>query len=111
METLHQRASAAYQIVKKRFGYRFSPLLSYALFRSLRGVNTIGQQLDRVVFPRLRRTVIDKPIVIAGLPRTGTTFLQRFLHANRLGVGSPLWKMLYSSLYITTKDIYNRLPI
>ena len=37
------------------------------------------------------------PIVIGGLPRTGTTFLQRFLHDQKFGVGQNLFSQLFPS--------------
>jgi hypothetical protein len=54
--------------------------------------------VDPALFLRLRQTRIERPIVIIGNPRTGTTFLQRFLVEQRLGVGMELWRMLYPSL-------------
>ena len=35
------------------------------------------------------------PIVIGGLPRTGTTFLQRFLHEQKVGKGQTLFAQLF----------------
>jgi hypothetical protein len=54
--------------------------------------------LDYVFFPSVRKQKISKPIVIVGNPRSGTTFLQRFLCEQNFGVGMKLWKMLYPSL-------------
>jgi len=41
------------------------------------------------------RTV--SPIVIAGLPRTGTTFLHRYLHQQKVGIGQTLWEQMFPS--------------
>ena len=38
-----------------------------------------GMALDPLFFPKLRRTKVEKPIVLVGQPRSGTTFLQRFM--------------------------------
>ena len=47
--------------------------------RLLRAIVAIGMALDPVFFPRLARARANRPIVLVGNPRTGTTFLQRFL--------------------------------
>jgi len=36
--------------------------------------------------------------MIVGNPRSGTTFLHRYLVNNKIGVGSALWQMLYPSI-------------
>ena len=54
--------------------------------------------LDNVFFPRLRKTRANRPIVLVGNPRTGTTFLQRFLADEGFGSGMELFLMLYPSL-------------
>ena len=46
---------------------------------------------------RPRTVDVMNPIVIAGLPRTGTTFLQRFLHRNGVGKGQTLIEQLLPS--------------
>ena len=53
---------------------------------------------------------IINPIVIVGNPRSGTTFLHRYLVKNRIGVGSQLWQMIYPSITIQ-KIIKPILPI
>jgi omega-hydroxy-beta-dihydromenaquinone-9 sulfotransferase len=35
------------------------------------------------------------PILLVGPPRTGTTFLHRFLHDNGIGRGPKLWEMMF----------------
>ena len=54
--------------------------------------------LDHIFFPSLAGKKIEKPILIVGNPRSGTTFLQRFLSDNGFGTGSRLWKLIYPSL-------------
>jgi hypothetical protein len=53
--------------------------------------------IDNIIFPSLRKRKIKNPIIIVGNPRSGTTFLQRFLVKNGFGQGSQLWQMIYSS--------------
>ncbi len=63
---------------------------------------SLGMVLDHLFSPSLRKTRIQKPIVIVGNPRTGTTFLHRFLVQNGFGAGMRIWKMLYPSLVCQT---------
>lgn len=58
--------------------------------------------LDHIFFPSLRKKKIRSPIVIVGNPRSGTTFLQRFLVDNGFGTGSRLWKLIYPALSLQT---------
>jgi len=66
--------------------------------------------LDLILIPSLRKKRIKNPIIIVGNPRSGTTFLQRFLAENNFGQGSQLWQMIYSSI-ILQKLIKPILPI
>ena len=54
--------------------------------------------LDHLFFPSLGKKKIKSPIIVVGNPRSGTTFMQRFLVDNGFGTGSRLWKMIYPSL-------------
>ncbi|MBN2797877.1 MAG: sulfotransferase [Deltaproteobacteria bacterium] len=61
-------------------------------------VNQLGLRLDPLIWgppPPIRR-----PILILGNPRSGTTFLHRFLHQHRVATGVPLWRMLFPSLTV-----------
>jgi hypothetical protein len=49
---------------------------------------------------RFRKARANRPIVIVGNPRTGTTFLQRFMAAEGFGSGMELFLMLYPSLIL-----------
>ncbi len=82
----------------RRFGVWVPTFLVLCLVNVVRAVVTVGLALDHVFFPRFRRARIDRPIVIVGNPRTGTTFLQRFLTSNGVGAGLETWQMLYPSL-------------
>ncbi|MBN1999098.1 sulfotransferase [candidate division KSB1 bacterium] len=61
-------------------------------------VVSIGIVLDHLFFPSIRKIKPKPPIVVVGNPRSGTTFMQRFLVTNGFGAGSRLWKMMYPSL-------------
>lgn len=89
----------AYTAVRRTFGKVVSPLITAVLFAGLRGVVACGMALDNLM-PRYRRSRVRAPLVIVGSPRTGTTFLQRFLHKHQFGAGVELWRMLYPSLLL-----------
>jgi hypothetical protein len=93
---------AAYGVVRRTFGVPFAPLVTVWLFFTLRAAVAAGMALDVAVSPRLRRTRVRRPIVLVGNPRTGTTFLQRFLCEHKVGAGAELWRMLYPSLVLQT---------
>jgi hypothetical protein len=86
------------------------PLFVAGLFGVLRTAVAAGMALDHVFFPRLRRTRANRPIVLVGNPRTGTTFLQRFLTDEGFGAGMELFLMLYPSL-VLQKMLRPILPI
>ncbi|MBN1479502.1 sulfotransferase [candidate division KSB1 bacterium] len=84
------------------FNKRISPLFTIIGFSLLRAINSLGLALDYIFFPKVRKVKISEPIVIVGNPRSGTTFLQRFMVDNHFGTGMRLWKMLYPSLTFQT---------
>ena len=65
---------------------------------AVRAMGRLGLALDPVWSGRLRRTTLGPPVVIVGNPRSGTTFLQRFLVEQRVGCGRQVWQMVYPSL-------------
>ncbi len=87
-------------VLRETFGYTWRPLLIGGVFLSLRVFLAVAMALDTVLSPTLRATRIRAPIVIVGNPRTGTTFLQRFLTDNEFGAGMQLFRMVYSSLIV-----------
>lgn len=100
MNTMLSRMGAAYGVVRRTFGVTFSPLVTVWLFASLRVGVAIGMAGDVLLSSRLRNTVVRRPIVLVGNPRTGTTFLQRFLCDHKVGAGMELWRMLYPSIVL-----------
>ena len=100
MSTFRNRIFLTYRTVGTRFGAWISPLLSFGLFLLLRLIIWLGQRLDGVLYRSFREMEIVQPIVIVGNPRTGTTFLQRFLDETGFGVGQQVWQQLYPSLII-----------
>ena len=66
--------------------------------------------LDNIFFPSLINTKIKNPITIVGNPRSGPTFLHRYLIKNNIGSGSELWQLIYTSVTLQ-KIIKPILPI
>jgi hypothetical protein len=87
-----------YRVLRRPHRVYVVPLFLALLFGCLRTIVALGMALDSVFFPRLRRTRANRPIVLVGNPRTGTTFLQRFLSDEGFGSGMELFLMLYPSL-------------
>ncbi len=108
--SLYKRAKTAYFIIGTNFGAWFSPIISAILISILRLTIAIGMFIDKILFKTIRNRKITNPIVIVGNPRSGTTFLHRFLVKNNIGAGSQLWQLLYPSVIIQ-KFIKPFLPI
>lgn len=100
MDSIVSRMGRVYRVLRKAHGVYVAPLFVACLFAVLRTVVAIGMALDHVFFARLRRTKVERPIVLVGNPRTGTTFLQRFLSDEGFGSGMELFLMLYPSLLL-----------
>jgi len=98
MNTIFQRMGALYRILRRTFGIKVIPLFVAVFFGFVRTVVAIFMALDHVFFPKLAKTRANRPIVLVGNPRTGTTFLQRFLSDEGFGAGMELFLMLYPSL-------------
>lgn len=87
-----------YGVIGKTFGLWFKPLGAFALLQVRQVISATTLGLDHIFFPRHRKQAIDRPIFIIGNPRSGTTFLHRFL----LGAGDmaalELWEMLFPAI-------------
>ncbi len=97
-----------YLIIGKTFSSWFKPIVSGFLLAVLRLIITTGRTLDHLFYNNMNMQ--KNPIIIVGNPRSGTTFLHRFLIKNRLGTGSQLWQLIYPSVIIQ-KFIKPFLPI
>ena len=98
--SIYRRLSTVYKIIGSNFGQWLSPIIVFVLISILRLLISIFMFIDRFIFFRLNRIKISKPIIIVGNPRSGTTFLQRFLVKNNFGRGSELWQMIYPSIIL-----------
>lgn len=87
-----------YKVLGQTFGSWFKPLGAFVLLQVRQAISATTLGLDHILFPRHRKQAIDRPIFIIGNPRSGTTFLHRFL----LGAGDmaalELWEMLFPAI-------------
>jgi hypothetical protein len=79
MDSILSRMGHVYGVLRRTFRLRVAPLVVAIVWCCLRLVIAIGMALDHLFFPKLRKVRANRPIVLVGNPRTGTTFLQRFL--------------------------------
>lgn len=100
MYTLFGRLTLMLRVLNRTFRMRAVPLVALALWGMLRLVTWVAMAADPLFFPRLRKAQVRKPIVLVGNPRTGTTFLQRFLSDEGYGAGLEVYRMLYPSLVL-----------
>ncbi len=100
MDNIVSRMGHVYRVLRRTFGVKVAPILVAIVFGVVRTVVAIGMALDHIFFPRLAKARSHRPIVLVGNPRTGTTFLQRFLADEGFGSGMELFLMLYPSLLI-----------
>ena len=94
-----KRISRLYIIIGKNFGSWISPVFTGILIFFLRLFVGAGRYIDRVVYKAMGEPLTE-PIIIVGNPRSGTTFLHRFLIKQNIGNGSQLWQMIYPSITI-----------
>jgi omega-hydroxy-beta-dihydromenaquinone-9 sulfotransferase len=102
MESILDRMQMARGIVAKTFGVRVLPFFAGWVWLNFRIANAIGLALDGIFFRKLGTVQIKAPIVLVGNPRTGTTFLQRFLADQGYGAGMEVFRMLHPSLLVQT---------
>ncbi len=100
MNSILARMGRVYRVMRKTHGLVIIPLFIALAFFWLRSLVWFGMVLDHLFFPRLKQTQAKRPIVLVGNPRTGTTFLQRFLADEGFGSGMELFLMLYPSLLL-----------
>ncbi len=103
------RIFKVYLIIGKTFQTWLSPIITGFLFFLLRLIVGIFRILDHIFYFSFPKSIL-RPIIIVGNPRSGTTFLQRFLIKQGLGKGSQLWQMIYPSITLQ-KIIKPLLPI
>ena len=96
------RIAYASSTIIKRFGFWTIPFL-FVVFLYLtfvRFLMYLGIFLDWLFFKNIRKKQEINTIVIVGNPRSGTTFLHRYLVNLGIGSGTKLWKMIFPSLIV-----------
>jgi len=104
-----KRILRVYLIIGKTFKVWITPIFTGLLIFILRIIIGVSRFLDHIIFPNIGNH-LKEPIIIVGNPRSGTTFLHRFLIKEGFGVGSQLWQMVYPSV-ILQKLLRPILPI
>lgn len=61
-------------------------------------INSIFFLLDNLFYPGYRREKVEKPVIIIGHPRSGSTFLHRVLTQTHDFVCFEFWQILFPSL-------------
>jgi hypothetical protein len=105
-----KRAKTAYLIIGRTFGQWISPIFTGLLINILRLNVSFFMFFDRLFYTRVRKNKIVSPILVVGNPRSGTTFLHRYLVNHSFGSGTKLYQMLFPSV-ILQKLIKPFLPI
>jgi hypothetical protein len=54
-------------------------LIGYPLYLLIQGIHWLGFLLDEVFFRKYRDVIIKEPLIITGIPRSGSTFVHRTL--------------------------------
>ena len=104
------RIFKAYQTIGLTFKRWISPFFVGLYLLTIRTVNFIFMKIDWLFYPFKLTKKITKPILIVGNPRSGTSFIHRYLVNNKFGTGSRLYQMVFTSI-ILQKFIKPILPI
>lgn len=87
-----------YRIIIKTFGFQLRPVGTFALKQLHALLNGATRAADHVLVPSFKRRTLDRPIFVLGNPRSGTTFMHRFLlNTDRLAA-FELWEMLFPAI-------------
>ena len=95
-----KRISKSYFTVGKVFGRWVFPIFGGLYLLTLRILNFFFMKLDWLIHPIRLTKKIKNPILIVGNPRSGTTFIHRYLSNNGLGTGSKLYQMIFPSIIL-----------
>ncbi len=87
-----------YRIILKHFGFKLRPLGTFGLIHLRHLLSASGRGLDYVLAPGFQNVPLDRPVFILGNPRSGTTFLHRFLLNTDELCAFELWEMLLPAI-------------
>ncbi|MFT5320627.1 MAG: hypothetical protein ACI934_000768 [Pseudohongiellaceae bacterium] len=93
-----------------RFAWKRIPLflLIWLLFSLLNLIHLLGHIADELLFFGYRKKLLEKPVFILGIPRSGTTHLQRLLSKDNNFTTLSTWEALLAPS-ISEKHIYRGL--
>ena len=94
-----KRLIRLYLILGKTFNAWITPIFAGFFIGLLRTTVGFARVLDNIFYSTPKKR-LHEPIMIVGNPRSGTTFLHRFLIHQGIGVGSELWQMIYPSIIL-----------
>lgn len=93
-----RRHLAIYRTILDTFGFTLRPVGTYGALQVRNGLHAVTRGLDHVLAPGFKRVPIDRPVFLLGNPRSGTTFVHRFLlHTEQLAA-FELWEMLFPAV-------------
>ncbi len=87
-----------YDSILKTFGFRLRPVGTFFLLQAVHGIDAGTRLIDDLLYPGYRQLSIDRPVFIIGNPRSGTTFLHRFLLETERLAAFELWQMLLPAI-------------
>lgn len=90
-------------IVNRTFGFSPRPIVMFTLASVHRAFSACARVADALLFSRWQQVKLGSPVFIVGNPRSGTTFLHRFMVDQGLGVGFQLWQLLFP--YLSARGI------
>ena len=87
-----------YGILTRNFGTYLRPLATFGGIQTRFLLDGFARMADHLLFPGFRKLPIEKPVFIIGNPRSGTTFVHRFLLNTEQLCAFELWEMLFTGI-------------
>lgn len=78
------------------FKLLFIFIIGIPLLWILQTIHWIGMLLDAFFFSSWKKTRVESPVFITGIPRSGTTFLQRTLAQDKRFTSTSTWELLFA---------------
>ncbi|MCD4832408.1 MAG: sulfotransferase [Bacteroidales bacterium] len=87
------------RILFKIFGYKIKYLIIPIYRFSYTIIRIVGELFDYLFYYKYKKTNLSKPVFLIGHPRSGTTFLHKFILKNCTEFkGMYLWEMIFPAL-------------
>ena len=87
-----------YRTIIKNFGFTLRPVGTFTALGIRNLIHGATRGLDHVLYPGFRKVPIERPVFILGNPRSGTTFIHRFLLNTEQLCAFELWEMLFPAI-------------